>query len=109
MRSGECCFELNQWIHGSSFLFPRRVDSAIAGPEEAKNPAGKVLRLIQIRLTTPSLEKNSPPVKTIRRKRESPIRVPKTQSAFHPHAQRNAFRRRDARQQSRSFALGIHG
>ena len=24
-----------------SFLFPRRVDSAIAGPEEAKNPAGK--------------------------------------------------------------------
>ena len=25
-------------------------------------------------------------------------------SAFHPHAQRNAFRRRGARQQSRSFA-----
>jgi hypothetical protein len=30
-------------------------------------------------------------------------RVPQTQSAFHPLAQRNAFRR-DARQQSRSFA-----
>jgi len=26
------------------------------------------------------------------------IRVPQTQSAFHPHAQRNAFHRRDARQ-----------
>jgi hypothetical protein len=45
------CFELNQWIHRSSFLFPRRVDSAIAGPEEATNPAGKVLRLIQDRLS----------------------------------------------------------
>jgi hypothetical protein len=33
-----------------SFLFPRRVVSAIAGLEEAKNPAGKVLRLIQILL-----------------------------------------------------------
>ena len=27
-----------------------------------------------------------------------------TPSAFHPHAQRNAFRRRDARLRSRSFA-----
>jgi hypothetical protein len=35
---------------------------------------------------------------------ESPIQVPQTQSAFHPHAQRNAFRRRGARLQSRSFA-----
>ena len=32
------------------------------------------------------------------------IRVPETPSAFHPHAQCNAFRRRDVRQQSRSFA-----
>ena len=29
----------------------------IAGPEETKNPAGKVLRLIQIRLARSSLEK----------------------------------------------------
>jgi hypothetical protein len=35
---------------------------------------------------------------------ESPIRVPQTPSTFHPHAQRNFFRRRDARQQRRSFA-----
>jgi len=35
---------------------------------------------------------------------ESPIRVRQTQSALHPLAQRNAFRGRDAHQQSRSFA-----
>jgi hypothetical protein len=34
--------------------------SAIAGLEEAKNLAGKVLRLIQIRLATLSFEKISP-------------------------------------------------
>ena len=33
-----------------SFSFPRSVDSGIAGPEGAKNLAGNVLRLIQIRL-----------------------------------------------------------
>ena len=38
------------------------------------------------------------------RRPEPPIQVPQTQSAFHPHAQRNASRRRDARQRSRSFA-----
>jgi hypothetical protein len=39
-----------------SFLFPRRVVSAIAGLEEAKKPSGeKVLRLIQIFLTTVEL------------------------------------------------------
>jgi hypothetical protein len=35
---------------------------------------------------------------------ESQVQVPETQSIFHPRAQRNAFRRRDARQQSRSVA-----
>jgi hypothetical protein len=34
----------------------------------------------------------------------SPIPIPETRSAFHRLAQRNAFRRRDARLQSRSFA-----
>ena len=33
-----------------------------------------------------------------------PSPIPKTQSAFHPPAQRNAFRGRDVRLQSRSFA-----
>jgi hypothetical protein len=48
-----------------SFLVPRRIDSAIAGPEEAKNLAGKgVLRLIQICLTALSLAKISPTCQT---------------------------------------------
>jgi hypothetical protein len=61
-----------------SFLFPRRIDSAIAGLEEAEEPSGgKVLRLIQIFLTTVRVLKKIPPrVKAIRRKRESPSRVP---------------------------------
>jgi hypothetical protein len=49
-------------------------------------------------------QKRREPVKPIRRKRRLQIQVPETQSAFHPNAQRNAFRRRDVRQQSRSFA-----
>ena len=35
---------------------------------------------------------------------KSTILVQQMQSAFHPRAQRNAFRRHDVRQQSRSFA-----
>jgi hypothetical protein len=35
-------------------------------------------------------QKRRQPVKPIRRKRESPIRVQQTQSAFHPHAQLTA-------------------
>jgi hypothetical protein len=42
------------------FLFPRRVDSAIAGREETKNLAGDVLRQMATRLTTPSLQKITP-------------------------------------------------
>jgi len=43
-------------------------------------------------------------VKSIRDKPESPIPVPEMLSAFQPRAQRDAFRRRDVRLQSRSFA-----
>jgi hypothetical protein len=86
------------------FLFPRRVVSAIAGLEEAKNLAGKALRLIQIRLATPSLEKSRRSVNPIRRKRRSPIRVPKTRSTFHRHVQLSGDRRRDVRQEPRLFA-----
>jgi len=38
---------------------------AIAGPEETKNQRGKGLRLIQIRLATPSLEKSAKRVKAL--------------------------------------------
>jgi hypothetical protein len=42
------------------FLFPRRIDSAIAGLEEAKNLAGEVLRLIQIFFMCPVYAQNCP-------------------------------------------------
>ena len=42
------------------------------------------------------------------RKRESQIALPQTQSAFHRRAQRNASRRRDARQQSDRSPVGIN-
>jgi hypothetical protein len=32
---------MSQWIHGSSFLGPRCIISATAGPEGAKNLAGE--------------------------------------------------------------------
>jgi hypothetical protein len=42
-----------------SFLFPRRIGSAVAGLEEAKNRAGKVLPLIQDRLSDAEFGKNA--------------------------------------------------
>jgi len=55
-------------------------------------------------ITALNFEKSRQLGKLIRRKRESLIQVPQTQSAFHQHAQRNALRRRDARLQRRLFA-----
>jgi hypothetical protein len=58
---------LNQWIHGSSILFPRDLIPPLAGLEEGEEPSGEnVLRLIQIRLVTPSLKKSRLRVKAIR-------------------------------------------
>jgi hypothetical protein len=73
--------------------------------EEAKNLAGRQsFRLIQIRLTAPSLEKITLASQDNSQRLELPFQLPQTRSTFHPHAQRNAFRRRDVRQ-SRSFGL----
>jgi hypothetical protein len=47
---------------------------------------------------------NTARVRELGRTLESPIQVPETQSAFHLHAQQNAFRGRGVRQQRRSFA-----
>src|SRR6266446_9011588 len=88
------------------FFFPATLILRLAGPEETKNLAGKDLRLIQIRLTAPSLDKIKPTSQDNSQRLKPPIPVPETQSTFHPHAQRNAFRRRDARRKSRSFARG---
>ena len=58
MRSGGVVV-LSESGDSLGFLsFPRRVDSAIAGLEEAKNLAGKVLRLIQDRLSDAEFGKN---------------------------------------------------
>jgi hypothetical protein len=52
-------FELDQRFHHLSFLSPRGYSCRVPGPEEAGGPErGKVLRLIQIRLTTASFDKN---------------------------------------------------
>src|SRR4030095_15381742 len=59
---------------------------------------------VQIRLAMLSLKKPYLLVKHNRRNLESEIQAPQTQSAFHRRAQRNAFRRRNARQQRRSYA-----
>ena len=57
---------------------------------------------------TPSrLTEKSPirrPSKSVDKSFFAANRVPETQSTFNPHARRNAFRRRDVRPQSRSFA-----
>jgi hypothetical protein len=70
-------------------ISPAALILRIAGPEEAKNLAGrKGLRLIRNPYkTTPSLERIVLLVKTIRCKSESQIRVQETPSAFHPLAQ----------------------
>ena len=82
-----------------SFFFPAALILRFAGPEGAKNLAGQnVLRLIQIRLTASSLDKITPASQDNSQRLEPPIRGQQTPSAFHPHAQRNAFRRRDVRQ-----------
>jgi hypothetical protein len=72
---------------------------------DEERSGGKVLRLIQIRLATSSLEKISPTCQHNSLQVQPPIRVPVTQSAFHLHAQQNAFRRRDARPLSRFLCL----
>ena len=53
-------FELNQRLHGSSFLFPAVLICGIAGPEEANNLAGKALRLIRDPFSDAEFGKNSP-------------------------------------------------
>jgi hypothetical protein len=46
-----CVFGLSQRIHGSSFLFPRYVDSVIRGSGRGEEPSGaNVPSLIRIRL-----------------------------------------------------------
>jgi hypothetical protein len=90
--------------YGSSFFSPQSYFLSLRGPRRRRTSGAKVLRPIQIRLATSSLEKISPTCQHNSLQVQPPIRVPVTQSAFHPRARRTAFRRRDLRQQSRLFA-----
>jgi hypothetical protein len=106
---------LNQWIHGSSFLFffPAALIELVAGLEEAKNLAGQKPLPDQIRFPDcQALKKSRLLVKTIRRKCESPIPVPKRTQLFISVSvcayNEMLSRRRAARQQSRLFAVAIH-
>ncbi len=54
-----CRFELNKWIHGFSFLFPRQIDSAIRGSGRGEEPPrGNVLHLIQSPFSDAEFGKN---------------------------------------------------
>src|SRR5262245_34448118 len=70
-----------------TFLFPDGLIFGNCGSGRDEEPQrGEVLRLIQIRVATLSLEKSCQFVKIIRTERVSQIQVPKTQSAFiRPH------------------------
>ena len=67
----------------------------------AKNLAGESPPPDSNPLNDVSLEKSRRLVKPIRRNRKPLIPVREKRLAFHPHAQRNAFCRYDARQQRR--------
>src|SRR5438876_12334023 len=88
----------------SSVFLPMINPASCRSERERRTSGRSILLPIQICLATPSFEKSRQLGKTIRRKGESPIPVPQTHSAFHPHAQRNAFRRRDVHQQRSLFA-----
>jgi hypothetical protein len=45
-------------MHGSSFLFPRCVDSVVCGSGRGEEPSGEMFRLIQTRLSDAEFEKN---------------------------------------------------
>src|SRR5947209_16751143 len=84
-----------------TFLFPRLVNCATAGLKEGKKLSGEALSpgfrswcLEILQKITPASQDNS-------QRLEPPIQAQQTQSVFHRHAQRSAFRRRDVRPQSR--------
>jgi len=67
---------------------PAKLIVGIAGPEEAKNLAGKVLPLIQIRLARRVWQKLRQRVKIIRRNCESRLQVPEMQYFIRSHNDR---------------------
>jgi hypothetical protein len=83
----------------------RFVEATVAGLQKTKNLAGKCPPPDSDSVwALPSLAKSRLLVKAARSNCEPLISVRGKQLAFHPLAQRNAFRRRGARPQRRSFA-----
>ena len=79
------------------YFFPRWVDPGSARLKKGKKvPGAGFLPIAPLEISW-VLKKSRQPVKTIRRNRESVIRLPQTQLAFHPLPGRNAFRHRDVR------------
>ena len=113
-------------------LFPRRVNSVGCGSGRGEEPGGEILRLTQDPLrcalfiqnlrafvcqVSPSFYIGSRLTRGYRlhdflnethRYIESRLEFHKRPATVHPRAERNAFRRRDARQQSRLCALHNH-
>jgi hypothetical protein len=89
-----------------SFPVSPLVDSAIAKSERGEEPSGGgIRRLDSDPFSNAEFGKNLANLSNqFAASADGRLPVPKMQSAFHPLAQRNAFRS-DARQQSRSFAL----
>ena len=81
----------------------------IAGLEEAKNLAGESLRLIQIRLATPSLEKSRLLVKHNRPKREPPMRCHSARLWYaEPNAVANAIGYAKHRSRSHDAVIRVY-
>src|SRR6266542_2714298 len=87
------------------FLFLLWLILGTAGLEQAKNLAGESSPPDSNPFNdAESAENRASLSRQFAAAANSLIQVRETRSAFHPHAQRNAFRRRDERPQSRSFA-----
>jgi hypothetical protein len=88
------------------FFFPPMLILRFAGPEGAKNLAGKYPPPDSDPFSDAESGKISLGCQAAKsRKREPPIPVPEKPSTFHRRAQRNAFRRRDGRQQSKFLTI----
>jgi hypothetical protein len=76
---------------------PGWIDPRDCNSETEEEAAGKRLPALTPVPDADEFEETRQLVKPIRCSLGSPIQVRETQSTFHPHGQRNAFRRRDVK------------
>jgi hypothetical protein len=72
--------------YDSSFLFPAKLIVGLQGPKKGRMQRASVLRLIQIRLTTPRFEKGAFCCQDNPLPTRIAIQVKYTQLVFHQHA-----------------------